>query len=108
MLRDLSYVLAELQTALIDAATDPRLKIQIVSAEMLLPIDIRLVFQHGGAVMQGDVQRASKDANWNKDVSRLRIGWQQIPTEQMPLEPELVAEANPDLEPNPDSVERVS
>lgn len=83
MLRDLSYVLAELQQGLIEAATDPRLKIQIVSAEMLLPIDIRLVFQNGGAVLQGDVQRATEDANLNKQVSSLRIGWQQIPTELM-------------------------
>lgn len=86
MLRDLSYVLAELQQGLIEAATDPRLKIQIVSAEMLLPIDIRLVFQNGGTVLQGDVQRATEDANWNKQVSRLRIGWQQIPTELMPAD----------------------
>ncbi|TQV85964.1 hypothetical protein [Aliikangiella coralliicola] len=78
MLRDFSMVLQDLQLALTEVSSDPLNPVSIVDAEMLLPIDMRVIFRDQGTVLQGDVPRSNDAANWFQRISRIRIHWQQM------------------------------
>ncbi len=85
MLRDLAILLEELQQGLTSAISDPALDMRITNAQILLPVDMRIIFRDGGVVLQGDVQRASDDQHWFDGFSRLQIEWQEIPVEEVLL-----------------------
>ncbi|WP_196137477.1 hypothetical protein [Aliikangiella sp. G2MR2-5] len=77
MLRDFSTVLIDLQQALVEASEKSKGMISVLDAEMKIPIDMRVIFRDGEAVLLGDVPRSIEDANWFDELSSLKICWQQ-------------------------------
>jgi len=85
MLRDLDVLLDELQQGLMSVLDEKVIHLRIKNAEILLPVDLRIIFRDGGVIIQGDVQRNYDDAHWFDDFSRLRIVWQEMATEEVLL-----------------------
>ncbi|MCW8880441.1 MAG: hypothetical protein OQJ89_13610 [Kangiellaceae bacterium] len=77
MLRDFSTVLIDLQQALVQASESSNGMISVLDAEMKIPIDMRVIFRDGEAILQGDVPRSIEDANWFNELSSLKIHWHQ-------------------------------
>ena len=77
MLRDFSTVLIDLQQALVQASENSNGMISVLDAEMKVPIDMRVIFRDGEAILQGDVPRSIEDANWFNELSSLKIHWHQ-------------------------------
>jgi len=85
MLRDLATVIEDLHQGLLSAIDVPHEHFRLNQAEILLPVDMRIIFRDEGAVLQGDVQRVRDDINWRHGISRLQVEWQTMATEEVIL-----------------------
>ena len=48
-----------------------------------MPVDIALVLKNGGCMLLADVMRNPAGTDWLQAISRLTVGWGEVPTEVM-------------------------
>ncbi len=81
MRRELSIVLDELRSGLVQSAAQASMR--LTSVEMTLPMDLLVVLRDGGLTLLADVPRSRADDPW-RDLqgSRLSICWQALDSEE--------------------------
>jgi hypothetical protein len=81
MRRELSTVLDELRSGLVQSASHAGMR--LTGVEMALPMDLLVVLRDGGLTLLADVPRSRCDDPWrNEQVSRLSIRWQAVTGEE--------------------------
>jgi hypothetical protein len=77
MLRELSTVLLELQESLLPfgagSLDETGTQVRLHAAQLVLPLDLRIVLAEGAPQLQADVPRSSADLNWRGEPSRLSL-----------------------------------
>lgn len=77
MLRELSQLLDELDTALLESQTQG--PISITEVEVALPLEIRPIFRDGSCRLLADVPRTRHFNEWDVRSSMLRVAWKAMP-----------------------------
>jgi len=81
MRRDLSTVLDELRSGLLQSAANAGLR--LTGVEMVLPMDLLVVLRDGGVTLLADVPRSRADDPWRSvEASRLSIRWRALDNEE--------------------------
>lgn len=82
MLRELSAVLLDIHAGLDQyavAATARGIPITLSAVDVTLPLDTRVIFEHGGCTLLADVPRSRSGENWSQQRSALSVSWSAVP-----------------------------